>query len=76
MSKQWEDMNANEKANSLREDLSRVAIAIDGLPRRADGFGVLAERNDKRLAAMIDDTNVALKALRESVKSPVGALKK
>jgi hypothetical protein len=76
MLKLWEDMNADEKSDSLRSDLSRVAIAIEGLSRRVDGIGNMAEGNDKRLAAMIDDTNVALKALGESVKSLVSALKK
>ena len=76
MSKLWEDMTLNERVDSLCADLSRVAVAIDGLSRRMDGISSLAESNDKRHAAMIDDTNAALKALGESMKSLLSAFKK
>jgi uncharacterized protein YoxC len=76
MSKRWEDMNVDERVESLRADLSQVAVAIDGLSRRVDGISSLTESNDKRLAAMVDNTNAALKALGESVKSLLSTLRR
>jgi hypothetical protein len=75
MPKRWEDMNIDERIDSLRADLSQVAVAIDGLSRRVDGISSLTESNDKRLAAMVDNTNAALKALGESMKSLLSNLR-